>query len=230
MRTIGVLGGITWHSAAEYYRLLNTLANERAGGIHAARCVLLSVDVGEIDPLLHTEQWDEAGRMLAADARAVEAAGADVFVLACNTLHNVWDTIVADLTIPSIHIGDAAGDALVRDDRRRVALLGTSYTMTLPFLRERIAARGIDVVVPDEALHERIDRTIFDEFSHGVFSDETRGFYQDVVAALDADAVLFACTELGLLLAPGDLDVPVYDTAYVHAQAVVDYALPARAT
>src|SRR5438067_5901523 len=104
MRTIGVLGGITWHSAAEYYRLLNTLANERAGGVHAARCVLFSVDLGEIDPLLQSGRWNEAGSRLASDAKAVEAAGADLFVLACNTLHNVWDAIVADLHIPSIHI------------------------------------------------------------------------------------------------------------------------------
>jgi aspartate racemase len=225
MRTIGVLGGITWHSAAEYYRLLNTLANERAGGIHAARCVLFSVDAGEIDPLLQAGRWDDAGRALAADAGAVEAAGADVFVLACNTLHNVWDTIVADLRIPSIHMGDAVADAVERDGHRRVALVGTSYTMTLPFLRDRIAARGIDVVIPDEALHPRIDGTIFDEFGHGVFSDETRRFYVDLVGSLEADAVVLACTELGLLLRPGDLDLPAYDTARVHAQAVVDYAL-----
>src|SRR3954447_17976132 len=100
MRTIGVLGGITWHSAAEYYRLLNSFAHEQVGGIHAARCVLFSVDVGDIEPLMHAERWDEAGRLLAADAKSVEAAGADVFVLACNTLHYVWDTIVADLGIP----------------------------------------------------------------------------------------------------------------------------------
>jgi amino-acid racemase len=225
VRTIGVLGGITWHSTAEYYRLLNTLTNERVGGIHAARCVVLSVDVGEIDPLLQAGRWDDAGRALAADALAVEAAGADVFVLACNTLHNVWETIVGGLTIPSIHIGDAVADALARDDRRRAALLGTSYTMTLPFLRERIAARGIDVAVPDESLHERIDHTIFDEFTRGVFSDETRAFYGELIASLDADAVVFACTELGLLLAPDDLDVPVYDTARVHAEAVVDRLL-----
>jgi aspartate racemase len=224
VQTIGVLGGITWHSTAEYYRLLNELTNERVGGIHAARCVVLSVDVGEVDPLLKAGRWDEAGRALAADALAVQAAGADVFVLACNTLHNVWDTIVADLTIPSIHIGDAVADALERDGRRRVALLGTSYTMTLPFLRDRIAERGIEIVVPDERLHEKIDETIFDEFTHGVFSDETRDFYRDLIATLDPDAVVFACTELGLLLAPDDLDVPVYDTARVHAAAVVDRA------
>jgi aspartate racemase len=224
VRTIGVLGGITWHSAAEYYRLLNTLANERAGGIHAARCVLFSVDVGEVDPLLHAERWDDAGRMLAADARAVEAAGAEVFVLACNTLHHVWDAIVADLSIPSIHIGDAVADALARDGHEQVALVGTSYTMTLPFLRERIEARGIGVVAPDASTHARIDRTIFDEFGHGVFSDETRRFYIELIDGLGADAVVFGCTELGLLLSPDDVAGSVYDTARVHAQAVVDYA------
>jgi aspartate racemase len=224
MQTIGVLGGITWHSAAEYYRLLNTLANERAGGIHAARCVLFSVDVGEIDPLLQAQRWDDAGRLLAADARAVEDAGAEVFVLACNTLHHAWDAIVADIEIPSIHIGDAVADALERDGRERVGLVGTSYTITLPFLRDRIAARGIEVVVPDVSTQGRIDHTIFDEFGHGVFSDETRDFYVDLIDGLGADAVVLGCTELGLLLSPDEVTGAVYDTARVHAQAVVDYA------
>ena len=225
MRTIGVLGGITWHSTAEYYRMINELTNARVGGIHAARCVVLSVDVGEIDPLLEAGRWDDAGRTLAADAQAVEASGADVFILACNTLHNVWDTIVADLSIPSIHIGDAVADALERDGRRRAAILGTSYTMTLPFLRERIAARGIETTVPEPALHPEIDRTIFDEFTRGVFSDATRSFYRELIATLDADALVFACTEIGLLLSPDELELPVYDTARVHVDAVVDRAL-----
>jgi aspartate racemase len=225
VKTIGVLGGITWHSAAEYYRLLNTFANEREGGIHAARCVLLSVDVAEVDPLLHAGRWHDAGRMLAADAKAVEGAGADVFVLACNTLHHVWNDIVATLEIPTIHIGDAVADALAADGRSRAAVVGTSYTMTLPFLRDRLVQRGIEVVVPDESLHPRIDDTIFGEFSRGVFSDETRRFYLETISQLDADAIVFACTELGLLLAPGDLEAAVYDTAHVHARAAVDYVV-----
>ena len=225
MRTIGVLGGITWHSAAEYYRLLNSLVNERAGGIHAARCVLFSVDVGSVDPLLHAERWDDAGRLLAADALAVEAAGADVFGLACNTLHAAWETIVADVTIPTIHIGDALADALARDGRERVALLGTTHTMLLPFMRERIAARGVEVVLPPAELHAQIDHTIFEEFSRGVFTGETRRFYAETIGGLDVDSVAFACTEIGLLLKPDDVDVPVYDTARTHAEALVDYAL-----
>jgi len=225
VRTIGVLGGITWHSAAEYYRLLNSLVNERAGGIHAARCVLFSVDVGEVDPLLHAERWEDAGRLLAPDAAAVQAAGADVFGLACNTLHAAWETIVADVTIPTIHIGDALADALARDRRARVALLGTTHTMLLPFMRERILARGIDVVTPPVETHERIDHTIFEEFSRGAFTDDTRRFYIETIGALDVDSVAFACTEIGLLLQSDDVAVPVYDTARTHARALVDYAL-----
>jgi aspartate racemase len=199
--------------------------NERAGGIHAARCVLFSVDVGEVDPLLHAERWDDAGRLLAPDAAAVQAAGADVFGLACNTLHAAWETIVADVTIPTIHIGDALADALAGDQRERVALLGTTHTMQLPFMRERIRARGIEVVTPPAELHTQIDHSIFEEFTRGVFTDETRRFYVDLIGALDVDSVAFACTEIGLLLAPEDVAVPVYDTARTHAEALVDYAL-----
>src|SRR5438270_9602447 len=222
MRTIGVLGGMTWHSSIEYYRLINTLANERLGGIHAARCVLFSVDMGAIDELMVAGRWDEAGTALARDARSVEDAGADVFILGCNTLHNVWDAIVEPLTIPTIHIGDATAAAL--DGHRRVGLLGTRTTMERPFLRERIEARGIEVVVPDEPDRVKLDRTVFDEFSRGLFSDEPRGYYVDVTGRLDADAIVMGCTEIGLLLRPGDVAVPLVDPARAHATAAVDYA------
>jgi aspartate racemase len=222
MRTIGVLGGMTWHSSIEYYRMINTLANERLGGIHTPRCIVFSVDMGAIDELMAAGRWDEAGELLAADAQALQRAGAEVFILGCNTLHNVWETIVAGLSIPAIHIGDATADAL--DGFERVALLGTQYTMELPFLRERIERRGIDVVVPDEADRERIGRTVFEEFSRGVFSDETRAYYVDVIQRLDAQAVVLGCTEIGLLLGADDVDVPLVDTAEAHVRAVVDYA------
>jgi amino-acid racemase len=222
VRTIGVLGGMTWHSSIEYYRLINTLANERLGGIHTPRCVLFSVDMGAVDELMAAGRWDEAGELLARDAQSVEAAGAELFILGCNTLHNVWDTIVAGLTIPTVHIGDATADAL--DGHGRVALLGTKYTMELPFLRERIEARGIEVVVPDTADRERINRTVFDEFSRGIFNDETRAYYVDVIERLDAEAVVLGCTEIGLLLRPDDVAVPMIDTAHAHAAAAVAYA------
>ena len=223
MRTIGVLGGLTWHSSIEYYRLVNTFANERLGGSHAARCVLVSVDQGTIDELMLAERWDDAGRLLAADALAVERAGADVFLLGCNTLHTAWETIVAGLTIPTIHIGDATADAVA--GFARVALLGTRYTMELPFLRERLEARGVDVVVPGPDDRARINSTIFDELSRGVLSDDTRAYYVDLIGRLGGDAVVLGCTELGLLLRPEDVDVPLVDTARAHAAAAVDYAL-----
>jgi aspartate racemase len=134
----------------------------------------------------------------------------------------VWERIVAPLSIPAIHIGDATADAL--DGHGRVALLGTRTTMERPFLREKIEARGIEVRVPGDADRERIDATVFEEFSRGVFSDETRRYYVDVIGDLDADAVVLGCTEIGLLLRPGDVDVPLVDTAHAHARAVVDYA------
>jgi aspartate racemase len=223
VRTIGVLGGITWHSAAEYYRHLNAIVGERTNDEHAARCVLFSVDIGEIDPLMHARRWDEAGALIAEDAKRVEAAGADVFLLACNTLHTVWDTVVAGLTIPSIHIGDAAADAL--EGHTRVGLLATPWTMELPFLREHLATRGFEVVLPPEDDRAEIARTLFDELSYGVVRDETRQWYVELIRRMDTDVVLLACTELGLLLRQEHVDVPLVDTAVAHARAAVDYAL-----
>ena len=223
MRTIGVLGGITWHSAAEYYRLLNALVAERTGGEHAARCVLVSVDIGEIDPLMHAGRWDEAGSLVSVDARAVEAAGADVFVLACNSLHTVWETIVGGLSIPAIHIADAAAEELAGHER--VALLGTPWTMELPFFRNRLAARGFDVVVPDALDREQLGRSVFDELSHGIIREETRTYYGGLIQRLGVDAVVLACTEMTLLRLQDEVDVPLVDTARAHARAAVDYAL-----
>ena len=219
MRTIGILGGMTWHSTIEYYRLVNTLTNERLGGTHSGRCVIASVDQAAVEPLMETGRWEDAGRLLAEDATALERAGADVFVLACNSLHNAWETIVAPLEIPAIHIGDATADAL--PNVRRVALLGTRYTMEAPFLRERIESRGVDVVVPGDDDRTEIHRAIFDELSDGEVRDATREWFEELVSRLGADAVVLGCGELGLLQLGGTL----VDTVRAHAQAAVDYAL-----
>jgi len=223
MRTIGVLGGITWHSAAEYYRLLNSLVAERMEGAHAARCVLISVDIGEIDPLMHAGRWEDAAQLVAKDAQAVEAAGADVFVLACNSLHTVWESIVGGLSIPTIHIADAAADELA--GHSRVALLGTPWTMELPFFREHLAERGYDVVVPEADDRERLGRSVFDELSHGVVREDTRAYYVELIERLGVDAVVLACTEMTLLRLQELVHVPLVDTAAAHARAAVDYAL-----
>jgi aspartate racemase len=225
VRTIGVLGGMTWHSSIEYYRLINQLANERLGGSHAARCVLFSVDAAEIEPLMLAERWDEAGALLAKDAAALERAGADVFILGCNSLHHAWDAIVSPLSIPSIHVGDAAASALTGHES--VLLLGTRFTMELPWLRSRLEARGISVAVPDDTAREEIQRTIFAELSHGMFSEATRAWYVNLISRYDVDAVVLACSEIGLLLRPEDVAVPVVDTVAAHATAAVSYAYDA---
>jgi aspartate racemase len=222
MRTIGVLGGMTWHSSIEYYRQINLLANERLGGNHAARCVLFSVDMGRMDELMASGRWDEAGDLLGRDAAAVEAAGADVFILGCNSLHHVWDAIVAPISIPTIHIGDATAEALA--GHSKVLLLGTRFTMEFAWLRGKLEQRGLTVVVPVEADRVELNRTVFEEFSRGVFSDETRAYYASLIAGFDVDAVVLACTEIGMLLRPGDVAVPMVDTMAAHAAAVVDYA------
>jgi aspartate racemase len=234
MRTIGVLGGMSWVSTAEYYRLLNTAVADRLGGSHSARLALVSVDMGLIDDLMRTGQWDEAARVLAADARAVEAAGADLFILATNSLHNVWDEIVDGLSIPAIHIGDATGEALAADGHQRVALLGTRYTMELPFLRDRLTQRfGIDAVVPDASDRETVSRIVFEELVRNVLREQSRAAYLEVidrVSAAGATAVIFGCTEIGLLLQPEDVPLPVYDTARLHAAAAVEAAFSAQDT
>lgn len=219
---------MTWHSSAEYYRLLNEVANERLGGLHSARCVLASVDMAPIDELMASGRWDEAGALLARDAQSLQAAGAELFILATNSLHNVWDTIVAGLAIPAIHIADPTGDALGDAGHERVALLGTRYTMELPFLRGRLEERyGVEVVVPGEADRELVHRAVFEELALGVFSDTTRAAFVDLVGRLgeeDASAVVLGCTEFGLLLSPDDVELPLFDTARLHATAAVDQA------
>ncbi len=218
---------MTWHSSIEYYRLINTLANERLGGTHAARCIVFSVDMGLMGDLMHEGRWDEAGQLLAADAASVERAGADVFILGCNSMHHVWDTIVEPLTIPTLHIGDATGDALARDGYSSVLLLGTQFTMEFPWLRSKIEERGISVVVPDEPDRVELNRTVFEEFSHGKFLPETRAYYVSLISQFDVDAVVLGCTEIGLLLEPGDVALPLVDTMAAHAAAIVDYAYDA---
>ncbi len=229
MRTIGVLGGMTWHSSLEYYRLLNAGVNERLGGIHSARCVLFSVDMAPIGELMAAGRWDEAGRRLAVDARAVEAAGADIFLLGTNSLHNAWEAIVADLTIPTIHIADPTGSALVADGHTRVALLGTRYTMELPFLHERLAHRhGLHVLVPDAPERELLHRAVFEELAHGLVTDAARDAFVAVIRRLGAEgatAVILGCTEFGLLVGPHDVELPLYDTGALHAGAAVVAAL-----
>ncbi|TFV50427.1 aspartate/glutamate racemase family protein [Blastococcus sp. TF02A-35] len=224
MRTIGLLGGMSWESSALYYRLLNEAVRERLGGLHSARCVLLSVDFAEIERLQVAGDWDRAGELLAADARSLQAAGADLVLLCTNTMHVVAGAVTAGLDVPLLHIGDSTAEAVTAAGLGRIGLLGTRYTMEQPFLLDRLSAAGLEVVVPDQADRDLVHRVIFEELVLGVVREESRTAYREVVAR-GAQGVVLGCTEIELLLGPDDVDVPTFPTTALHVAAAVRAAL-----
>ncbi|MFE5807811.1 aspartate/glutamate racemase family protein [Streptomyces sp. NPDC056491] len=228
MKTIGLLGGMSWESTAEYYRLLNEFTRERLGGLHSARCVLYSVDFAEIEQLQAQGRWDEAGRVLAAAARSLEAAGADLVLLCTNTMHKVADQVQAAVSIPLLHLADATADAVRAQGLQRVGLLGTAFTMEQDFYRGRLAAGGLEVSVPDADGRALVHRVIYEELCLGVVREESRTAYREVIAGLvaaGAQGIILGCTEIELLVGTEDSPVPVFPTARIHAAAAVDAAL-----
>ncbi|MFI7387742.1 aspartate/glutamate racemase family protein [Streptomyces sp. NPDC049813] len=228
MRTIGLIGGMSWESTAEYYRLLNELTRERLGGLHSARCVLYSVDFAEIERLQVRGDWEAAGRILADAARRLEAAGADLLLLCTNTMHKVADRIEAATAVPLLHLADATAQAVRAAGLTRVGLLGTAFTMEQDFYRGRLAAGGLDVLVPDAAGRALVHRVIYEELCLGVVRDASRAAYQEVIGALvaaGAEGIVLGCTEIELLIGAQDSPVPVFPTARLHAQAAVREAL-----
>jgi len=232
MRMIGLLGGMSWESTAEYYRLLNRGVAERLGELHSARLLLHSVNFAEVAAMQRAGDWAAAGVLLGEAASALERAGAEAIVLATNTMHQVAPAIEGAIGVPFIHIVDPTGSALAANGVRRAGLLGTRYTMELPFWRDRLAKNfGIELVVPDEADRELVHRVIFDELCRGRIDPASREAYVGVVDRLGsagADAVIFGCTEIGLLLRPEDVRLPAYDTTVLHAEAAVQFALSSR--
>lgn len=229
MKTIGLLGGMSWESSAQYYAILNREAMRRLGHPHSARTVMLSVDFGEIERLQHAGEWDRLGEMLAADALRVEAAGADCLILCTNTMHLIANRIAAALTIPMLHIADPTGAAIRAAGLSRVGLLATGFTMEMPFLRERLErAHGIEVLVPEAEDRAVIHRVIYDELIGGIVRSESKAAYLAAVERLrarGAEGILLGCTEIMLLIGQDDLDLPVFDTTTLHAIAALDFAL-----
>jgi aspartate racemase len=229
MRTLGLLGGMSWESTAEYYRLINRGIAERLGGLHSAQLLMHSVDFADVAALQREGDWWAAGAMLGDAARRLESIGATAIVLATNTMHEVAGEIEAAIGVPLIHIVDPTGEALSHHGVGRAGLLGTRYTMELPFWRERLRDRyGIDLVVPDEADRALVHRIIFDELCLGRIRDDSRAQYVAVTERLrdeGAEAVIFGCTEIGLLLRPEHVSVPAFDTTALHAAAAVSFSL-----
>ncbi|KVC82845.1 aspartate/glutamate racemase family protein [Burkholderia ubonensis] len=228
MKTIGLIGGMSWESSAEYYRMLNRYSKALHGGHHNAKSVMVTVDFAEIEALQRVHDWPALGAHMAAAARQLEAAGADLIVLTTNTMHRVHDAIEAAVALPFLHIADPTGEALLAAGVSRVGLLGTRYTMELPFYAERLRGKfGLDVLVPDERERDGVHRIIYDELCHGVVDAGSRATYATIIEGLarrGAQAVILGCTEITLLIGAEDSPLPVFDTTALHAQAAVEWA------
>ncbi|WP_456362614.1 aspartate/glutamate racemase family protein [Xanthomonas sp. F1] len=228
MKTIGMIGGMSWESTLPYYRHINETVRARLGGLHSAKLLLHSVDFHEIAHYQRTGDWDAAGAVLAASARALQAGGADFLVLCTNTMHCVADAIAAAVPLPLLHIADATADALQAAGIVRVGLLGTRFTMEQAFYRERLQRRGFDVLIPDAPTREDVHRIIYEELCQGLVQAPSRLRYREVIAGLQAqgaEAVILGCTEIGLLVGPADAAVPLFDTTALHARAAALYSL-----
>ena len=225
MKTIGLIGGMSWESSAAYYRLINQETNRRLGGQHNARTIMLTVDFGEIEHLMHTGDWDTVATLMASAAQQLHRAGADAIVLCTNTIHKVADAITGAVPIPFLHIVDAIAAGM---NHKRAGLLGTRFTMEEPFYRERLRLHGIEAVIPSADSREQIHRIIFDELCLGIIRPESRAIYQRVIGELaseGAECVILGCTEIGLLIQPADSPIAVFDSTALHAKAAVDFAL-----
>ena len=229
MKTIGLIGGMSWESTLPYYRHINEAIKARLGGLHSARLVLYSVDFHEIEQLQRSGDWRRAGALLGEAAAALERAGAEFLVLCTNTMHKVADGIEQAVSLPLLHIADPTAEAIRASGLQRVGLLGTRFTMEQPFYRERLESRhGIQVLVPDETDSQRVHRVIYEELCLGRVREESRLAYREVIARLvaqGAQAVILGCTEIGLLVRDADATVPLFDTTLLHARAAAERAL-----
>jgi len=230
-RVIGMIGGMSWESSAQYYRLANELVRERLGGLHSARVVLASVDFADIEVLQVAGRWDEAGQLLAAAATGLEAAGAELLVICTNTMHKVAYQVQAAVSIPLLHLGDATAAAVTRAGVGTVGLLGTAFTMEQDFYRDRLTSHGLRVLIPPPEDRAEVHRIIYDELCLGVIREASRQAYRDAIMRLvqaGAEGVILGCTEIELLISDTDSPVPVFATTRLHVQAAVDASLVTR--
>ena len=228
MKTIGLIGGMSWESTIPYYSIINEYVKEHLGGLHSAKIVLYSIEFAELEKHMSAGEWDEAAAMLSDAARKLEGAGAELILIYTNTLHKVYAQIQAAISVPIIHIAEATAEALEKAGVKKVALLGTKYTMTGDFYRSRLNARGFEVLIPKDSDVELVNHIIFKELCVGEIKDESRREYARVIAELKeqgAEAVIFACTEIGLLITQEDSVLPVFDTTVIHARKAAELAL-----
>jgi aspartate racemase len=228
MKTIGIIGGFTWYSTAEYYKLLNELTNKKLGGVHAAKIILYSVDFAVIKTLTEQHDWKAITAVIGKAAQGIERAGADCLLIAANTMHNIADEIQAAVNIPVIHIAEATATVIKNNKLKKVALLGTKYTMQMEFYTNKLADKNIDVIIPGVNDIVFINDTIYNEFSKGIFLPKVKEAYLRIIDSLikeGAEGIILGCTEIPILIKQEDCRVPVFDTGLIHAEAAIDFAL-----
>jgi aspartate racemase len=229
MKNIGIIGGITWLSSIEYYRLLNELVNKKLGGVESARVILYSVNFAEIKTLTEAGRWDKIEAIICDAAKKLEAAGAGCLLIGANTMHKIADQVQQSVKIPMIHIAEETAKEIKKAGQSTVALLGTKYTMQLPFYNDKLAAQGITTIIPGEEDDINfINNAIYSELGKGLFLPETKQRFIDIIHQLvkqGAQGVILGCTELPLLLQQKDSPVPVYDTTLIHSKAAVEFSL-----
>jgi aspartate racemase len=229
MKTIGLIGGMSWESSVEYYRFINEYTRTKLGGLHSAKSVMASVDFAEVEVLQHEGRWEEAGQLLSGVAQSVERAGAEIVILCTNTMHKVADAVQAGISIPLLHIADPTAERIQTQGFKRVGLLGTRYTMEENFYKGRLSQKfGLEVLVPTAPEREIVHRVIYDELCVGKVEAASHAHYVRVIDNLitaGAQAIILGCTEIELLIKPSECRVPAFDTTRIHAEAAVDWAL-----
>jgi aspartate racemase len=228
-KVIGLIGGMSWESSAEYYRIINELVRDRLGCLRSARCLMWSFDFGEIEELQHAGRWDDATAEMIAAAQRLERGGADFVLICTNTMHRMADQVQAAISLPLLHIADPTAERIKAAGLRRVGLLGTAFTMEQDFYKGRLIERhGLEVLVPNDEDRKLVHRVIYDELVRGRAEPASRQAYREVIARLaerGAEAVILGCTEIMLLVTPEDSSVPLFDTTAIHAEAAVEIAI-----
>ena len=221
MKTIGFIGGMSWESTVTYYQIANTVVKEKLGGLHSAKCFLYSVDFEEIEKCQAEGNWDKSAEILAEAAVNLEKAGADFIVICTNTMHKVAPQIQAKINIPVLHIADATADELIKNGIKKIALLGTKYTMEQDFYKAKLIERGLEVIIPDDEDRVTVNDTIYHELCLGIISETSKKKFLDIIQKLKkkgAEGVILGCTEIGLLVKQADTDVMVFDTTLIHGE------------
>ncbi len=229
MKTIGLIGGMSWESSIEYYRIINETVKEKLGGLHSAKSLMVTVDFAEIEKLQHEDRWDEAAQILVKCAQNLERGGADFIVLCTNTMHKLADQIIANVNIPFLHIADATAEKIFSEGMKKIGLLGTRFTMEHDFYKGRLIQNfGLDVLVPNKEDRDIIHRVIYEELVQGKIVDASRAEYKRIMETLiaqGAQGIILGCTEIELLVKQDDSSVPLFPTTTIHAVAAVEYAL-----